>query len=592
MERQRTWPWTAAVMLITALAWWPVRHAGWFWDDRGTFLENSWLLSPDFLQQSLQAHLGHWQPLSWWSLRLDRWLWTDTIGLAPVSGHLLTNVILHTLSAGALVHLLLAAARIRQRGPTTWAQPAAAAFATLAWALHPCRVESVAWATERRDVLATLFTVLGLMAWLRWRTSLASSQTFDPERGAPDVSTDQSTPRRMWLLIAALLFAASALAKAWVVALPGAILGLEIGLMGAGHLRRSVLRSAAWLALSVPVAIVAAWAQHSAGAASGAGLTVAERIVGAGHNLLTYLGLTALPLALSPLHPIVPSTTLDAAHLLALIGAVALTGLLVWRGLRRERTAEGEQLLGAWIGFVAWLSPVLGLMQSGVQAVAERYLILAHIPLAILLVPALTRWLQRRQRVILVLATLALVGWSVRMQAWQQVWLAGPDALWSAAIAVEPRSVHARVNRAALRMKDGEPVGDDIRIALALAPHDPTAWKVQAELLRRAGQNKAALKALQRASAAAPGNTDIACNLGALLAATGDRTGAEKTFDSAIDAGGGPDCYLNRAVLRVQLHHPAEALRDVNAAIRALPGDHPTRRRALGMARALQRRQP
>ena len=585
MQREAGWRWILGVTALTALAWSPVRDCGWFWDDRGTFLTNAWLLGPDFFSQSLRPHLGHWQPLSWWSLRLDRVFWTDLVGVPAPRAHLLSNVLLHAASAAALTALLLAVLRLRAPSTSTRARGAAAAIGALAWALHPTRVESVAWATERRDVLATLLALLGLLAWLRWRVSLQPS-----DRSAQDDDHARSTPpHRSALLVAVLCFALSALAKAWVVALPGALLGLEIGLFGIEHLRKSLRRSAMWLGLSVPVAVIAALAQHSAGATADSGLSVVARVVGAGHNLLTYLGLTALPLALAPLHPLVPGTALDAAHVAGLIGAVAISALLVLRAARPSPSPHILALLGAWIGFVAWLAPVLGLMQSGVQAVAERYLILAHVPLVILAAVPLARWLQQRRGVAIGLSLLVVLAWSGRMLAWQQVWISGPEALWTAAIAAEPRSVHARVNRASLRLARDATVGDDLKIALALAPRDATAWKVQAEVLRRSGQPTAALQALRRAAQLAPGDTAVQCNLGAALASQGQRGEAIALLDAAIARRDDPACRLNRAVLLVQSGRRQAATIDVDAALTMLPRDHPEHQRAVGMARALRR---
>ena len=585
MQPEGGWRWILGVTALTALAWSPVRDCGWFWDDRGTFLTNAWLLGPDFFSQSLRPHLGHWQPLSWWSLRLDRALWTDLAGVPAPRAHLLSNVLFHAGSAAALTALLLEVLRLRARATSSQTRGAAAAIGALAWALHPARVESVAWATERRDVLATLLALLGLLAWLTWRVSMQP-------RGAPAQDDDHgrsTPPRPTALLVAVVCFSLSALAKAWVVALPGALLGLEIGLFGVAALRDSLRRSAMWLGLAIPVAVIAALAQHSAGATADGGLGGVARVVGAGHNLLTYLGLTALPLALAPLHPLVPGTALDATHVAGLVGAVAMSVLLVLRAARPTPSPQLLALLGGWIGFVAWLAPVLGLMQSGVQAVAERYLILAHVPLVILAVEPLARWLQQRRVAAIGLTLLVVLAWSGRMLAWQQVWIAGPEALWTAAIAAEPRSVHARVNRAALRLARDAPVGDDLTIALALAPRDATAWKVEAEVLRRAGQPAAALRALRRAAQLAPGDTAVQCNLGAALASQGQPVEAMALLDAAIASRDDPACRLNRAVLLVQTGRRQAATVDVDAALAMLPRDHPEHSRAVGMSRALRR---
>ncbi|MCO4759876.1 MAG: hypothetical protein KC502_00070 [Myxococcales bacterium] len=563
---------SVVVGLVTLLAWWPVLECGWFWDDRGTFVANPWLHSPDFFAESLRPHLGHWQPLTWWSLRLDELLWPQ---MALPKAHLLGNVLLHGLTAILLLRVLALVLRHHERRFSVSVQVGVAALGALAWALHPCRVESVAWATERRDMLAVCLVVGGLLCWLH-----AQSHRFES-----DPSPDEQTPNsRLWLAAAAVLWGLSALAKAWVIALPGALIALEIGLF-AGWQRHNrwltIRRAAPWFVIAIPAALVAAWAQHAAGATSDGALGITERIVGAGHHLMAYLALTVLPLQLSPLHPIVAGTTLDTAHVAGWIGAVSLTGLLFWRG------RSSPAALGAWLGFAAWLLPVLGLLQSGVQAIAERYLILAHIPLIIFAATIVAAWFADRRKGLMVLAVLVVLGWTGRMVQWQGVWRAGPEALWSAAIAGEPKSIHARINRGALRLGRGADPENDLAVALALSPNNATAWKLNAEHLRRQGRTKEALAALLRAAKLAPDDLAVRCNLGGLLAQSGDRSKATLVLNSAITDGGGVDCLLNRAVLRANSGDRKGAAADVRAALAQLPANHPQRQRAEGMARAL-----
>ena len=382
----------AAIVLFfgVAAAWVPILDAGVFWDDRGTLAQGVWLDGPwaGFWPQAFAPHLGHWQPLTWLSLRLDEPLWggvfEDLLGddrpNRAIGPHLLGNLLLHASSAVLLFALALRALRLAPQTAALplWAHGMAAGWAAAVWALHPARVESVAWMTERRDGLSTFFVLLGLLVWLGARAAGdAASRDENTERAA------QSRPQVRWTFaLAALCFAASALAKAWVLALPGALLGLEIAVFAAlsrpGGLVAALRRSAAWLALSLPVAALAAWAQSAAGAAAGVGgLSLPERIVGALAALPRYASLTLWPATLSPLHPIVPGQTFAPLSIAMAVGSI-VAGVWLWRARARV-----PGLVGAAIGALAWLAPVLGLLQSGVQSIAERYLILAHVPLAL-----------------------------------------------------------------------------------------------------------------------------------------------------------------------------------------------------------------
>ena len=339
----------AAIVLFfgVAAAWVPILDAGVFWDDRGTLAQGVWLDGPwaGFWPQAFAPHLGHWQPLTWLSLRLDEPLWggvfEDLLGAdrpnRAIGPHLLGNLLLHASSAVLLFALALRALRLAPQTAALplWAHGMAAGWAAAVWALHPARVESVAWMTERRDGLSTFFVLLGLLVWLGARAAGdAASRDENTERAA------QSRPQVRWTFaLAALCFAASALAKAWVLALPGALLGLEIAVFAAlsrpGGLVAALRRSAAWLALSLPVAALAAWAQSAAGAAAGVGgLSLPERIVGALAALPRYAALTLWPATLSPLHPIVPGQTFAPLSIAMAVGSI-VAGVWLWRARAR-----------------------------------------------------------------------------------------------------------------------------------------------------------------------------------------------------------------------------------------------------------------
>ena len=603
------------VGLFVVACWLPVLQVPFFWDDRGTLLDNAWLFGPldAFFRESLRPHLGHLQPLTWWSLRADRVLLAPLLEALggpvdnPAAPHLLGNVLLHGATASALFVLLW-----RALLPGTAVVPLAvvrglaAGFGTVLWALHPCRVESVAWSTERRDVLAALLVVLGLSAWLR-----------DSRRG------------RSWALG---LFALSALAKAWVIGLPVALLAVEIGLGGAlAHpdgpregLRLALRRVAPSLLVAVPAAILAAYAQAVAGAtASVAGLSWLERVVGAGYALTQYVAVTIWPAYLAPLHPIVPGRTLDAAHLVGAGVAFATLAFFAWRALgplvrpTMPRSGRDEAIFAAMLGALGWLAPVLGLLQSGVQAWAERYLVLAHIAVLLPLVGGLAGLLQRGTKILppapaegdgneravvptrfipgrnLIVAMVAMpsvvVPLLIRLFAWQGVWQQGGEALWTAAIEAEPASPHALANRAALRLErdDLDAAAADLDLALALSPRFANALELRADVHSRRGETLLALADLDAAVDAAPDDGKVRCNRGTVRAKAGDPTGARDDFDAGLRAGAGPDCHLNRAVLRFRIGDRAGAAADVHAALAALPAGHPLRERAEGMARAL-----
>src|SRR6266567_5997616 len=219
MPKRHAFDWAipAAVALATVAAFLPVLRNGFVvWDDARNFVEN-----PHFRGLGLEQlrwmwttfHMGHYVPLSWMTLGLDYELW----GMNPTGYHL-TSLLLH--AANAVVVYFIARWVLEQTAAPQWGQtpfewsltpfaPFAlvAAIAALLFALHPLRVESVAWATERRDVLSGFFYFSSILAYLRSR------------------GKDESK-RGYW--IAVLLFVCALLSKATSMSLPAVLLILNV----------------------------------------------------------------------------------------------------------------------------------------------------------------------------------------------------------------------------------------------------------------------------------------------------------------------------------------------------------------------------
>ena len=158
-----------AIFLLTFAAFFPVLQNGFVnWDDYQNFLENPHYRGLDSTQLRWMFstfYMGHYQPLSWMTFGLDYLFW----GMNPLGYHL-TNVILHAANAVIFYFVTLRLLSLALSNPALSGGPgliAAAGFAALLFAIHPLRVESVAWATERRDVLSGLFFLLTILCYLR-----------------------------------------------------------------------------------------------------------------------------------------------------------------------------------------------------------------------------------------------------------------------------------------------------------------------------------------------------------------------------------------------------------------------------------------
>jgi tetratricopeptide (TPR) repeat protein len=316
-------------------------------------------------------HLGHYQPLSWVTLAFDHLLW----GLDP-RGYHLTSLALHAANAVLVYFLALA---IWRAAPVTMPHaPAVAVLAALLFAVHPLRVESVAWVTERRDVLSALFLLLATLAWLRLH-----------EGGVRRPS------RARWYALALAACALSLLSKAWGMTFPAVLLVLDLwplGRLGRHGRGRAPLGRLLWekvpfALLALAAAIAAFLAQQSAGATTAwAHFTPLTRAMQAAYGLAFYVHKTLIPIRLFPAYLLERDMNpLEPAYVLSALGALLTLGMLFV--FRRRFPA----LVATFACYAIIVSPVLGLTQSGIQIVADRYSYLSCLPFALLVAAALGR---------------------------------------------------------------------------------------------------------------------------------------------------------------------------------------------------------
>ena len=406
--------------------------------------------------------LSNWHPLTWLSHALDYQLFQ----LNP-AGHHDANLLLHLLNV-----LLLFWVLVRATGYAGRSAMVAALFA-----LHPINVESVAWVAERKNLLSMMFLLLALGAY-RWYAR---------------------EPRIGRYFVVALLFACGLMAKLQVITLPFVLLLWDYWPLGrmraavedgpAGVAPESALpaKSFSWLvleklpllALSVPSAVVTLIAQHESGAMSGPQWhPLPIRIANAIVAYVRYLGKAFWPSHLSVFYPH-PGSSLRAWQVLgALVLLLAITGFAVAERHRRR------YLLMGWLWFLGTLVPMIGLVQVGVQAMADRYAYLPFVGLFIMICWGVGDLVQQRQvpiawqagasvAVLLVLAVVAhrqLSYWSDNV------------TLWSRVVALESNAMQAHLNdwipennlgHALLNKGQEEQAIQHFRAAVAINPSDP-----------------------------------------------------------------------------------------------------------------------
>jgi len=296
------------------------------------------------------VHSANWHPLTWVSHMVDHRLF----GLEP-AGHHAVNVLWHALNA------VLAFLALRRLTGSFWTSAGCAAL--FAW--HPLRAESVAWVSERKDVLSAFFFLLALSAWAGY---------------AADRRPSDRLPRAAGYVLALVAFVLGLLCKAMLVTLPFVLLLLDFW-----PLRRLArLRLGALITEKIPfvvlagAAALATYLAQDTGGATFETIPLDLRLANAALSVARYLGKFLWPFGLSVMYPYPASWPTGAiAAALALI-LVASAGAL-WQRRRRPWLVVG------WLWFLGMLVPVLGFVQVGVQAMADRYTYLPILGLQIAL---------------------------------------------------------------------------------------------------------------------------------------------------------------------------------------------------------------
>lgn len=596
-ESSDPWKWRhlLPVMLavLVVLAFMPALLAGFVdWDDNLLLVENTRyqeLTGENLRWMFTTSYSGHFQPLTWLSYSLDYALWDGN----PVGFHL-TNALLHALAAVAfyyVVRLLLGVAlagpehsttsrsgmplrspldkggiggveRYTKAGPAPRAidnairsRPIAlsAAFAAALFAIHPLRAESVAWLAERRDVLSGFLYVAAVLCYLRYAIR----------------STTNDRPRSFYVG-SILLCVLSLTAKASAMTIPFVLLILDVyplrrlgGARGfrAGPARRVWIEKLPFLLLAVASGIRALIAQQEGGNVySLVEHDLFARLAQACFGLVFYIWKTLLPIGLGPLYQLPPRDLLTG---FMFWGSLIVLIAVVYGALRFRRSCPG--IAAALAVYAVVLSPVLGLVQTGPQLVADRYSYLSCLGFAVLAGVLLLRgfhagswWAMSGRRPLLALLASGVVTILFFLTFFQtEIW-DSPIRLWQRGVRVSPDSSVAHVNLADALAKSGmldRAVGhyqrgleldpedaiahdhlarvlrargfadlaiDGFTEAIRLDPHRPGAHRALAELLLKSGRAVEAVRVLREGIGVDPRNLGMIDFLAQILAAHPD----------------------------------------------------------------------
>jgi len=414
-----------------------LRHPSINFDDQAYVFENpkinTGLTSTGVLWAFTHSHVGNWHPLTWISHMLD----CQLFGL-QAGWHHFTNVLLHTI---AVILLFLV---FREMTGALWRS----AFVAAVFAIHPLRVESVAWIAERKDVLSGVFFMLTLAAYVRYVRE----------------------PSNIRYLVVAVLFSLGLMTKPMLVTLPFVLLVLDYWPLGRfahvcpagpkpkngfarwwGHRSipaRLILEKIPLIALSVASSIITLFAQKTA-VSSVESLPLLWRMNNAFVSYVAYIWQMVCPIRLALVYPH-PEYRLSLWGVaLAIAFLTGVTAVVV--AFRRKH----PYLITGWLWYVGMLVPVIGIMQVGVQARADRYTYLPQIGLYLIatwtIADLSVAWRYRRQ-ILGIAAAIVIAGlaWLARTQ---NMYWRDSEALWTRTLAVTSHNDlgHARLADLLLR---------------------------------------------------------------------------------------------------------------------------------------------
>ena len=556
-KKTALWICAGLAFLVVAIYSGAPRHGFVNYDDDVYVYDNQHVLqgltAKSVTWAASSGHASNWHPLTWLSHIVDVELFgvdrADDAGLLDgPGGHHLMSVALHLLNTLLLFFVLKA---------MTGAIWPAACVAAL-FAVHPMQVESVVWIAQRKSVLSGLFWMLTLLAYFSY--------------------TQRSTLLRY--LLVALLYAGGLMAKPMLVTLPFVLLLLDLWPLGRVQVGARLLdRRNAWLlleklplfALTALSCFVTYSVQLKTAVRSLDVVPIDVRLTNIPTAYMAYLGKLVWPEGLAVLYPLSGE---DLSHTWAAVALLAIIVLTI--GLVRYRSRCAWLCVG-WLWFLGTLVPVIGVVQVGNQAYADRYTYLPYIGLFVAVVYGARGWFSRspsRRRALGVVAGTAVMALAVC--SWVQIryWKDGVT-LFSRALAVTEKNAAALNNRGCeyVRLNQRDLALKDFDGAIQLKPAYIVAYNNRGGIYQLLGRTEEAQADFQAAIRLKPDYMSAYYNRGRLFEESGSLERALEDYARAIELQPDfPDVHNDRGHTYVKMGRHELALADFSRAIALNPG--------------------
>jgi tetratricopeptide (TPR) repeat protein len=548
-DQRRQAPWICLMLAAITFAVFgqTLTHEFIYYDDDDYVFENPVVaqgLTFKGIVWAFSCHANNWHPLTWLSHMLDCQLY----GLHP-GGHHLTNVLLHTMTVIALFLVL------RQMTGALWRS----AFVAAVFAIHPLRVESVAWVAERKDVLSGLFFMLTIGAYVRYA----------------DECKAQSAKCKVFYGLCIVLFALGLMAKPMLVTLPLVLLLLDYWpLQRAESAGKLVLEKLPLLALSAISCALTLLAQTGA-IQSTETVSLLLRFGNALVSSMVYLGQMVWPAGLALFYPY-PQNGLPAWEVATAGTLLAGLSVVAWK----ERRTQPWLLMG-WVWYLVMLLPVAGILQVGAQARADRYTYLPQIGLYVAVTWLVAEWgagwLRHGPcRVALgslmtgIIALLMVCAWK------QAAYWNNSETLWTRSLACTTGNSVAHLYFGTALLKKGR-VDEAItqyQQTLHIKPDYAYAHFNLGIALSQKGRVEEAIAQYQQALRINPNNAEAHINLGHALLHKGDVDEAITQYQEALQIT--PDdeiAHVSLGVILAQTGRAGEAIAHLQKALQLEPAN-------------------
>ena len=500
----------AVLIILVLVVYWPVRNYDFIsYDDKLYASENAHVISGFKCENVIWAftnmETGHWHPLTWLSHMLDNEIFKNNAG-----GHHWTNLILH------LINSLLLLSLLNYLGAYQWKS----LLVTALFALHPLNVDSVAWISERKNLLST---ALGMLTIFSYSYYLRNFSIYS-------------------FIMTLLLYALGLLAKPILVVLPVVMLLLDFWPLNrfrnAGEPSMMVRRIFTLLIEKIPffilsflsVVMTITAAKHVGTLASVSSVPLLLRLNNILVSYVVYLRKTFWPLDLSFFYPF-PETIALPLLLFSFMFLVVTTFFVVWRGLHYPFLPVG------WFFYIINLLPVIGILQVGIQGMADRYAYLPLIGIFIMVVwgvPILLQKLPHRCFVMIISAIIVLgilSFWTCKqVRYWKN-----SETLYRHALSLSPDNYLAHDLLGKELMKQGNLAGAEhhFQAAIKYAPSFPPPYGHLGLVLDDLGKKDEAMKFFIMNLRLDPADAQIWYRLGKIYFRKGFYPEAERCFREA-----------------------------------------------------------